>query len=120
MCISSRIFLASDLVGLRWRGKDLFEAGQLHIVDVQQLVSALLDHPIEGSRPATQSLHRHHHGKLQPLFEDRYATEESLEAFLVVRDLELLEHSSVCTSDPDPMLLRSDVQGNAQLRHTHR
>jgi hypothetical protein len=80
-----------DFVRLCRCGEDLFEPRQLDVVDIQQLVPTLLDHPIERPRPSAECFHRHHDRQIEPLSHCLDAAEESCEALLLVRNFKLVE-----------------------------
>lgn len=64
--------------------------------------------------------HRDHDWYLQRLLMRSNSIEEELESRLVVRDVELLEHTAIRTSDADAMCPEPDVDRHAKLATTPR
>lgn len=104
-----------DAVGLGRCREDLFEAGELEVVDVEQPPLALTHQGVQGAGVAVVALHGHRHRPRVAALMTLDATEEVRETLRTVIDIELLEQLPVGQAHRHTMAMAAHIDAHPKF-----
>ena len=90
-------------------GKNLFEASQLQVIDIQQPVAPLLNLLIQGPGPTVVAFHGHLHRSLQTLAGQLHSTEKMLKTFLVVSNTKPFQNLAFRQANSHPVTFAAHI-----------